>query len=336
MARGVEAPAAEAALLEAARRGDEQAFEHLIDPYRRPLHVHCYRMLGSFHDADDALQDTLLRAWRALPRYEHSGSLRAWLYRIATNACLRAIERRRASGAGFGYEEVATFLQPYPDELLDELPSLEPGSEALVEERESIGLAFLTAAQLLPPKQRAVLVLRDVLGWSAREAAETLNDSVVAVNSALQRARERLERERRAGTFAREHVPAPSGEEAAVVQRFVDAWERVDVDGIVAMLADDALMTMPPEPMRIVGAPEIGAFFRTVPAGGFLERIRLVPTRANGQPALAAYLQGDDGGFDAYGLMVLALEGERIVGITGFASLPAFVADFGLPATLSD
>ncbi len=334
MARGAVTPAGEQALLAAARVGDEAAFERLVEPHRRSLHVHCYRMLGSFHDADDVLQETLVRAWRGLARYEPRAPFRAWLYRIATNACLTAIARRRQIQAGPRYEEIAPFLQPYPDDSLDELPSPEPGSEVVVEERESVGLAFLTAAQLLPPKQRAVLVLRDVLGWSAREVADTLGDSVAAVNSALQRARQRLERERRAGTFAREHVAASNESEAAVIRRFVEAWERIDVDGIVALLADDALMTMPPEPMRLVGPSEIGDFFRTVPADGHLDRIRLVPVRANGQPALAAYLEGDDDRFHAYGLMVFALDGEAIAAITGFATLPAYVGEFGLPAIL--
>ena len=334
MARAALTPAGERALLAAAQRGDEAAFERLVEPHRRSLHVHCYRMLGSFHDADDALQETLVRAWRGLERYEPRASFRAWLYRIATNACLTAIARRRPIQAGPRYEDVAPYLQPYPDALLDELPSTEPGAEAVVEERESVGLAFLTAAQLLPPKQRAVLVLRDVLGWSAREVADTLGDSVAAVNSALQRARERLERERSAGTFAREHIAASNETEAAVVRRFVAAWERVDVDGIVSILADDALMTMPPEPMRVVGRESIGEFFRTVPADGHLDRIRLVPVRANGQPALAAYVRGDDARDHAYGLMVLALAGDTIVGITGFAAFSALATAFDLPETL--
>lgn len=336
MASGALTPAGELALLDAARSGDQVAFERLVEPHRRPLHVHCYRMLGSFHDADDVLQETLLRAWRGLDRYEPRASFAAWLYRIATNASLTAIERRRHARVGPRYEELAAYLQPYPDALLDELPSAEPGAEAVVEQRESVGLAFLTAVQLLPPKQRAVLVLRDVLGWSAREVADTLDDSVPAVNSALQRARERLERERRAGTFAREHVAASEEAEKAVVRRFVAAWERLDLDGIVSLLADDSLLTMPPEAMRIVGPREIAGFFGTVPAGGHLERIRLLPARANGQPALAAYLQGDDGRFRAYGLMVLALDGERIAGITGFAELHGLLVRFGLPDELAD
>jgi RNA polymerase sigma-70 factor (ECF subfamily) len=323
----------EGPLLVAARAGDEHAFAALTAPYRRQLHVHCYRMLGSFHDADDALQETMLRAWRGLGRYEPHGSFRAWMYRIATNASLTAIERRTNAERGPAYDDIAPHLQPYPDRLLDELPSPDPGSEATVEERESVGLAFLTAAQLLPPRQRAVLMLRDVLGWSAREVADTLGDSVASVNSALQRARERLERERADGTYAREHIAAPAGVDRAVVRRFVDAWDRVDIPGLVAMLADDALLTMPPEAMRIVGAAEIGAFFGSVPAGGFLDRIRLVPTEANGQPAVAAYLEAE-GAFAAYGVMVLALDGDTITAITGFAGCPELLPEFGLPPTL--
>jgi RNA polymerase sigma-70 factor, ECF subfamily len=329
-------PVDEGQWLVAARGGDGQAFARLTEPHRRALHLHCYRLLGSFHDADDALQETLVRAWRGLARYEPRGAFRAWLYRIATNVSLNAIERRRHAGAPRGYEDVAPHLEPYPDALIAELPAVAPGSEARVEERESLGLAFLTAAQLLPPRQRAVLVLRDVLGWSARETAETLGDTVTSVNSALQRARERLERERRAGTFARDHVPAARGEEASVVREFIEAWERVDVDGIVKLLADDALLTMPPEPFRLVGAQAIGAFFRTVPAGGFLDRIRLLPTRANGQPGLAAYLEGEDATFSAYGVMILSFDRTAIAAITGFTTFPALAPAFGLPTTLED
>lgn len=324
----------EAGLLAAARGGDEHAFEQLTSPYRRPLHVHCYRMLGSFHDADDALQETLLRAWRGLERYEPRAPFRAWLYRIATNASLTALERRQRHERGLTYEEVAPHLQPYPDRLLDELPSPEPGAEARVEEREAIGLAFVTAMQLLPPKQRAVLVLRDVMGWSARETAEALDDSVAAVNSALQRARERLARHREDGALPREHLAAPTRAEEQVVRRFVDAWERVDVAGIVALLADDAVLTMPPDPRRVRGSEAIGEFLRTVPAQGHLSRVRLLPTRANGQPALAAYAQADDGTYEAYGVMVLALDGSTITSLTGFAGYGELAAPFGLPTSL--
>src|SRR5207247_492700 len=204
---------------------DEQAFALLIEPHRRALHLHCYRMLGSLHDADDALQETMLRAWK---------SLSTWLHAIATNVCLSAIARRRARPVEVSDD--LEHLQPYPDRLLDDLVV-----------RETVELAFITAIQLLPPKQRAVLILRDVLGWSAKEAAEALDDSVAAVTSALQRARIGL-----AG--ARRRNPVPSARERALVKRFMTAWDAVDIDGLVALLSEDALMTMPPERMRVAGA----------------------------------------------------------------------------------
>jgi RNA polymerase sigma-70 factor, ECF subfamily len=311
-------------LLAAARGGDEQAFMRLLEPHRRALHVHCYRLLGSLHDADDALQETALKAWRGIGRYEPHGSFRAWLYRIATNVCLRALERRarRPEVLDPQEAEAVSHLQPYPDRLL----------EHEVEERESIGLAFVTVMQLLPPRQRAVLVLRDVLGWSAREVADLLGDSVVSVNSALQRGREKLERERTAGRLARDHAPASRDSETRIVGRFLAAWDAVDVDAIVSLLAEDAVMTMPPEPLRVVGRAAIGDFFRTVPASGALEKIMLRPTRANGQPALAAYLESDSGDFEPYGVMVLALEGESVSSITGFAGQPELFPRLGLPS----
>src|SRR5262245_29899187 len=243
-------------LLTAASAGDEQAFVQLTAPLRRRLHVHCYRMLGSVHDADDALQETMLRAWRGIGRFEPRAELSSWLYRIATNVCLRMIEQR-------GRREVASVdahLQPYPDALLEPLT---PEREA--ERRETVGLAFVAAMQLLPARQRAALVLRDVLGWSAREAADVLGISVAAANSALQRARERVDRERREGTLARVHRPADESAERAVMRRFVEAWEAVDVERLTALLADDALMTMPPEPARFAGAAAIGGVFAPVP-----------------------------------------------------------------------
>jgi RNA polymerase sigma-70 factor, ECF subfamily len=309
-------------LLTAAAAGDEQAFVELTAPLRRRLHVHCYRMLGSVHDADDALQETMLRAWRAIDRFEPRAELSSWLYRIATNVCLRMIEQRGRWDAA----AVDAHLQPYPDV---ETPEVE------AERRETVGIAFVTAMQLLPPRQRAALVLRDVLGWSARETADVLGLSVAAANSALQRARERLERERREGTLARVHRPVDEPAEKALMHRFVEAWEAVDIERLTALLADDALLTMPPEPMRVVGPAEIGGFFATVPMDGRLQLIRLRPTRANGQPALAAYVEEDPGGrFRAYGIMVFALEGERIVGITGFAGYPELFPRFVLPAEL--
>ncbi len=314
-------------LLREAAAGDEQAFVQLTAPMRRRLHAHCYRMLGSVHDADDALQETMLRAWRGISRFEPRAELSSWLYRIATNVCLRMIERRGRWDAA----AVDAYLQPYPDVLLE---AETPEHEA--ERRETIGLAFVTAMQLLPPRQRAALVLRDVLGWSARDAADMLGVSVAAANSALQRARERVERERREGSLARVHRPANERAEAALMQKFVEAWEAVDIVRLTALLADDALLTMPPEPMHIVGPAEIGGFFATVPMDGRLEQIRLRPTRANGQPALAAYVQESAGEpFRAYGIMVFALEDDRITGITGFAGYPELYPVFELPTELS-
>ena len=310
--------------LAAAKAGDEQAFVELTSPHSRRLHLHCYRMLGSLHDADDAVQETMLRAWKALPRFEPRAELSTWLYRIATNVCLRRAEQRVREPV-----PVDTYLQPYPDLLLDGLA----GPEAEAERREDVGIAFVAALQLLPPKQRAVLVLRDVLDWPAKDVAALLSDTVPAVNSALQRARERLEQERSAGTLLRPHADDAASPE--VVRRFVAAWDDVDVDAIVALLAGDALMTMPPVPMRVAGPDAIGDFFRTVPADGDLRRIRLVPTRANRQPALAAYFdEAGDGSYDAYGLMVLALEEGRVAGITGFAQVGEILPRLGLPEQL--
>jgi RNA polymerase sigma-70 factor, ECF subfamily len=277
---------------------DQQAFALLIEPHRRALHLHCYRMLGSLHDADDALQETMLRAWKGSDRYEPRAQLGAWLHTIATNVCLTAIARKRSRPAEL-YGDL-DHLQPYPDRLLEDLVV-----------RETVELAFIMAIQLLPPKQRAVLILRDVLGWSAKEVAEALDDSVAAVNSALQRARAGVER-------ARRHVPAPDEQERALVRRFMKAWDAVDIDGLVALLTEDAVMTMPPERMRVAGARAIGDFFGSVPQGGRLDEIRLVPTSANRQPALAAYSRGDDGKHRPYGLMVLQIENDPITAIVGF------------------
>jgi RNA polymerase sigma-70 factor, ECF subfamily len=313
-------------VLTAAAAGDEQAFVQLTAPLRRPLHLHCYRMLGSVHDADDALQEAMLRAWRNIGRFEPRAELSSWLYRIATNVCLRMIEQRGRQAAA-----VDTHLQPYPDVLLEtETPERE------TERREMVGLAFVAAMQLLPPRQRAVLVLHDVLDWSAREVADALGVSVAAANSALQRARERVERERREGTLVRAHQPLDERTEAALMRRFVEAWEAVDIERLTALLAGDALMTMPPEPMRALGAEAIAEFFATVPMDGRLDLIGLRPTRANDQPALAAYVQESPvEPFRAYGIMVFAVGGDRIAGITGFAGNPELFPVFELPDQLA-
>ena len=277
---------------------DEQAFALIIEPHRRALHLHCYRMLGSLHDADDALQETMLRAWKGSDRYEPRAQLGTWLHTIATNVCLTLIARRRARPAEAA--EDLDYLQPYPDRLLDDLVL-----------RETVELAFITAIQLLPPKQRAVLILRDVLGWSARETAGSLGDSVAAVNSALQRARSSLETKRR-DTFT------PIERERVLLRRFMAAWDAVDIDALVRLLTDDAVMTMPPERMRVAGARAIGDFFGSVPQDGRLDEIRLVAFAANRQPALAAYVHRDDGSHVPYGMMVIEIEGDLISGIVGF------------------
>jgi RNA polymerase sigma-70 factor, ECF subfamily len=333
----VEARGGAETLLAAAAGGDERAFELLAEPHRRALHLHCYRMLGSFHDADDALQETFLRAWRGLARYEPRSPLAAWLQTIATNVCLTAIARRRRrrelpEGGALAWSEELLHLQPYPDRLLAEVGTTAGDPEARYELRESVELAFVAAVQLLPPRQRAVLLLRDVLGWSAAETASALQSSVASVNSALQRARAAMERARELGTPS--HEPPDEGHEAALLRRFMAAWDALDVDGLARLLADDALLTMPPVPTYLRGAPAVQRFFATVPAEGRLDGIRLVPTRANGQPALAAYLRDADGGvYRAYGVMVFALRGGRIAGIVGFADSTLFDA-FGLPREL--
>lgn len=321
-------PRNERALLDAAGSGDEQAFVALTAPHRGALQFHCYRLLGSLHDADDALQETMLRAWRGLGAFEPRAPLVAWLHRIATNVSLRMIERRRRDAA----VEADSHLGPYPDRLLEELeaPGSGPADHAITQ--EDIGLAFVAAMQLLPAKQRAVVVLRDALDWPAKDVAELLDESVAAVNSALQRGRDRLARERGEGRLARIHAPAGQGAEARVMRLFQEAWANVDISRIVSLLSDDALLTMPPLGMRFEGAAAIGEFFATEPIRGRLDRITLVETRANGQPALASYAdEAGDGVRRAYGVMVLAIEGERIRGITGFPRDAELFGQLGLP-----
>ena len=316
----------EASLLAAARSGDETAFERLTAPYVRELQVHCYRMLGSLHDSEDVLQETLVRAWRHLGSFAGRASFRHWLYTIATNACLRAIERRPRvllfpSGEpvdGDG-EIPATAsieqLQPYPDSLL---PETDPA--ARLDMNESVALAFLAAIQHLPPRQRAALLLFDALGWSAAEIAELLETSTAAVNSALQRARATLE--------TRPSQRPTEAEEQELLERFVEAWDRVDIAGLVALLREDAVLAMPPEPLWFRGREAVGHFFATRPGDGDLTRVKLVPTRANGRPALAAYHDGE-----GYGIMVFEIAGDGIAEIVGFPD-PSLYPSFGLPSSL--
>jgi RNA polymerase sigma-70 factor (TIGR02960 family) len=328
--------------LRLARRGDDEAFRALTDRYRRELHVHCYRILGSVQDAEDMLQETLLAAWRGLEQYEERDSLRAWLYRIATNRCLNALRdsrRRPRESPGFPFEVPEPtrrgeplWLEPYPDTLLEGIAETSPGPQARYETKEAVTLAFVTALQHLPPQQRAVLVLRDVLGFRAAEVANMLESSEASVNSALQRARAALETRLPAN---REHAPLPrSTRERELVGRFADAFESNDIERVVALLTDDACVTMPPEPLEYQGSRAIATFLqnRVDARGG--RGIRLVPTRANTQPAFGHYIQDAHAPIArASGLLVLTLDGDRIAAITRFHD-GGVLPYFGLPRTL--
>jgi len=317
----------QARLLGAARAGDQKAFEILVvAAHRRALHLHCYRMLGSLDDADEATQETLLLAWRGLAGYQQRAPLRHWLYRIATTTCLKIQASRRRQP-----DSVAdlTYLSPYPDRLLDELPATDDDPAAHAEQRESVRLAFIAALQLLPATQRAVLILREVLVWSAAEVAELLDTSVAAVNSLLQRARATVRTTGSGNAIARgSGSDRLSRRDHEVVERFVAAWQRVDVDALAALLHEDAVLRMPPERAEYGGRAAVAEFFATVPAGGRLDQIALIITRANGQPCLAAYLI-DGGTPRPYGVMVLTMAGGEVAVVTGFPD-PALFPRFGL------
>jgi RNA polymerase sigma-70 factor (ECF subfamily) len=356
-------------LLEAARRGDEGAFGRLVEPYRSQLHAHCYRMLGSVHDAEDSLQDAMLRAWRGIGRFEGRSSLRSWLYTIATNTCLNAISARPKRVLPVDYGPArdpheapgepiveSVWIEPYPDEML----GLEDGPaapEARYEQREAVELAFIAALQHLPPNQRAVLILREVLGFSAKEVAESLDTSVASVNSALQRAR----------TAVDERVPEQSQQETLrqlgddevrdLVARYVDAWERDDVEAFTAMLAEDATFAMPPLASWYRGREAIDAWARAWSMNGSW-RWRAIVTRANGQPAIGFYAWSEEHQeHRPFALNVLTFDGDRVSDVTAFiarsadpkdaevferypdepvdeAKVGAVFASFGLPETL--
>jgi RNA polymerase sigma-70 factor (TIGR02960 family) len=328
-------------LLDRARAGDGEAFAQLTAPYQGELHVHCYRILGSVHDAEDAMQETMLAAWRSLACFEGRASIRTWLYRIATNRCLnvlRSTSRRPQKDlpfAGLGAPQPnrtgeVVWLEPYPDVLLEGLADPAPGPEARYETREAISLAFVTALQLLPPRQRAALVLRDVLGFRASEAARILDTTQESVTSALKRARAALDRKPAGG----EAPPrAGSPEEQRLVERMVRAYHANDLDGLIALLSDDVWLSMPPVPLEYSGRDLARQFFAAVayrPGRTF----RLIATRANQQPAFGVYVADlHTPAFHASGLLVLTLAGERICGMTRFdnSALPYF----GLPRTLT-
>jgi RNA polymerase sigma-70 factor, ECF subfamily len=362
---GPDAPQAQ--LLEAARGGDEDAFARLVQPHRGELHAHCYRMLGSVHDAEDALQETLLRGWRGLSRFEGRSSLRSWLYKIATNACLDAIGRRPKRVLPVDYGPASdphdgpgeplvesVWIEPYPDETL----GVEDGyaaPEARYERRESVELAFIAALQHLPPRQRAVLILREVLGFSAREVAESLETTTASVNSALQRARKAVEERR--PEESQQATLRSLGDDGVrqVVEGYLDAWDRGDIDGVVAMLTEDATFTMPPLRSWYEG-DDLRDFLAIGPLSGEW-RWRHLPVRASGQAALAFYhWDAEREVYIPFALNVLTLRGDRISDVTAFITrtielppeafarwpeepvdpggLAAYFARFGLPDRL--
>jgi RNA polymerase sigma-70 factor (ECF subfamily) len=317
-------------LLEAARGGDEHAFARLVEPHRAKLHAHCYRMLGSVQDAEDALQDTLLRAWRGLPGFDGRSALSTWLYRVATNACLNAIKRRprRVLPIGYGHRSSdphdaaaepileRVWIEPYPDAG----PALEDASaspEARYEQRETLELAFVAALQLLPPNQRAALIMSEVLGFSAREVADALETTPASVNSALQRARKHVDEQLPDKSQQATLRSLGDHELNSVVERYMQAMERADVDAIVALLSDDARWSMPPQPAWFGGHEAIVAFLTENPFRYF--RWRHVPARANGQVAAGAYSWSEERGtWVAHSLDVLTLRGSRIAQVTSF------------------
>jgi RNA polymerase sigma-70 factor (ECF subfamily) len=331
-------------LLDAARGGDEDAYRRLVEPHREELQAHCYRMLGSVHDAEDALQDALLRAWRGLERFEGRSSVRSWLYKIATNACLDEIARRPRRMLPTDYGPAAdphdrsaaplvesVWVEPYPDEMLA-VEDVIAAPEARYERREAVELAFIVALQHLPPRQRAVLILREVLGFSAREVAESLETSVGSVTGALHRARravdERLPDESQQATLR------ALGDDGLreLVEAYTDAWERGDLESIVAMLVEDATIAMPPMSLWYSGRDAIAVFLAK---WALQDRWRFVPTRANGQLAFGTYSwDAKKGSYVASAVDVLTLRGAQVEAITAFVS-PEVFRSFGLPDELA-
>ena len=331
-------------LIARARRGDSDAFGQLVEPYRHELQVHCYRILGSLQDAEDALQETLLASWQGLAGFEERASVRTWLYQVATRRCLNALRSRSRRPAaspppGMSPPEPSRlgeviWLEPYPDVLLDRLADSAPGPEARYEAREAISLAFITALQLLPPRQRAVLILRDVLAFRAREAAGILSTSEESVTSALKRARATLRRELPPAASQEPPPPPGSAREQELLARLTRAFEANDMDSLVALLTDDVLLAMPPLPLEYQGREAAARFFKAVsrPAE---RRYRLVATRANGQPAFGMYNRDPLARLaHANGLLVLTLAGGQVSAITRFEA--GVLARFGLPRTLPD
>jgi RNA polymerase sigma-70 factor (ECF subfamily) len=329
-------------LISQAQAGDEYAFRQVIDPYRRELQVHCYRILGSFQDAEDALQETLLAAWQGLGGFEGRASIRTWLYQIATRRCLNALRsaRRRPQTdwppPGLVLPEPTrlgevTWLEPYPDVLLAALADDTQGPEARYQAREAISLAFITAGQLLPPRQRAVLILRDVLGFPASQVAHMLESSEESVTSALKRARASLQH-RLPDRERREPPPPDSAAERELVERLTRAYETADIDDLITLLTDDVLMTMPPIALEYLGRALVAEFLKAVVFPPDIV-FRMVTTRANGQPAFGVYARERAATVaTGTGLLVFTLAGGRVGAITRFDS--SVLPSFGLPPTL--
>lgn len=324
------------------RAGDGDAFRRLVSPYQHELQVHCYRILGSAQDAEDAVQETLLSAWQGLPTFEERSSLRTWLYRIATNRCLNILRSASRRPTTMDTPQAwanppeptriseVTWLEPFPDLVLERIADSRPGPEARYERSEAISLAFVTALQLLPPRQRAVLVLRDVLGFRAAEVASMLETTVDSVNSALTRARATLREQPVVGDH--EPPPAPgSPVEAELVRRLTEAYQTADLDGVIALLTEDVWLTMPPAPFEYQGREVAARALRLLFGSG--RTYRLIATRANGQPAFGLYVQDPHSDvLHANGIMVITLAGARIRAMTRFDN--SSLARFGLPRTL--
>jgi RNA polymerase sigma-70 factor (ECF subfamily) len=323
---------------------DPREFSRVVEPYRRELQVHCYRLLGSLQDAEDMVQETLLRAWRRRETYEGRAPLRAWLYRIATNACLDAIDRRPRRAIPFAstlpadpsrppapHMDESIWIEPYPDELL---PFSDAGPEGAVVSREGVALAFVTALQALPPRQRAVLILRDVLAFRAREVATLLDLTVSAVNSALHRARETLGRSQGGRQDDATAGTAMTEAQRRLLDQYVRAWESEDVEALIALLKEGAAFAMPPSPSWYTGREAIHTFVATqVFEGTGRRRWRLLSTRANGGPAFGVYRLEPSGAFGPFGIQVVAIEGDRVGDVVTFI-MPRLFARFGLPSAL--